>query len=106
MVKKDFFLYETKINKMKKVLLFEDVFGGFGGIEKVILNILKNASKDNFEFSLVVNHMASTEYLPYLTKANVKIYQLQNEFIHNPVKRHLIGFKAFDKFLSENKNGM
>ena len=88
---------------MKKVLLFEDVFGGFGGIEKVILNILKNASKDNFEFSLVVNHMASTEYLPYLTKANVKIYQLQNEFIHNPVKRHLIGFKAFDKFLSENK---
>ncbi|MCI1735282.1 MAG: glycosyltransferase [Bacilli bacterium] len=88
---------------MKEIALFEDVFGLFGGIEKVILNIIVHADSKEFHFSLVVNHMASDEYLPVLKQYNVTIYELEDTWIHNPIKRHLKGYRSFRKFLKNHK---
>ena len=88
---------------MKKVLLFEDVYGLYGGIERVINNIIANSDSSLFTFSLCINHMASFEYMPFLEEHHVKIYELQKYWEKNPIKRHHRGFKAFKKFVYENK---
>jgi glycosyltransferase involved in cell wall biosynthesis len=87
---------------MKSILLFEDVYGLFGGIEKVINNIIENADPEEFSFSLCVNHMASDEYLPFLKEHHVKIFELENYWEKNPIKRHLAGYKAFRVFLKSH----
>lgn len=86
---------------MKKIVLFEDVFGDFGGIEKVIITIISNLYT-KYEFELVVNSMISNEYLVELNKYNVKVKILQDTYIRNPIKRHLIGLKKFKKYLKSN----
>lgn len=87
---------------MKKIVLFEDVFGDFGGIEKVIITIVSNFF-GKYEFELVVNSIISKEYIDDLKKYNVHVVQLQKDYIRNPIKRHLEGFKKFKQYLKDNR---
>lgn len=88
---------------MKEILLFEDVFGLFGGIEKVISDIVADADEKEFHLSLYANHFISDEYLPFLNQHHVKVYQARNEYVENPAKRHLKGYRLFKTFLRNNK---
>ncbi len=87
---------------MKKIVLFEDVFGDFGGIEKVIITIVSTFF-GKYKFELVVNSIISKEYIDDLEKYNVNVVQLQKDYIRNPIKRHLVGFKKFKQYLKENR---
>ena len=88
---------------MKDIVFFEDVFGNFGGIEKVIVNIADRISKEKFHINLLVNKVISDEYREVLKQCNVTIHELQDEFIENPVKRHIRGLRMFDAYLRNRK---
>lgn len=88
---------------MQDIFLFEDVFGSFGGIEKVLVTIIGNLPKDKYKFHLIVNTFISDEYKKELVENEVEIIELQKEYIRNPFKRHLKGFRLFKKFL-RNRN--
>lgn len=87
---------------MKNIVFFEDVFGNFGGIEKMIVNITSELPKDKYHITLLLNKMISEEYRETLLNMGVDIVELQDEFIHNPIKRHLKGVKLFDKYIKEH----
>lgn len=88
---------------MQDIFLFEDVFGSFGGIEKVIVTIITKLPKDKYKFHLIVNSFVSDEYKKELLDNDVEIIQLQKNYIRNPIKRHLKGFRLFKRFL-RNRN--
>ncbi len=88
---------------MKEVYFFEDIFGNFGGIEKMIISIVQNINLEKYKVKLVVNKIISDEYLNILKQHNIKIIELQREYISNPILRHLIGAGKFKEFIKTVK---
>lgn len=86
----------------KEIVFFEDTFGLYGGIERFILNVLHNINLNKYTITIVVNSILSNEYIDELKTLGVEIVQLQNIYIRNPIKRHLIGFKKRKLYLKQH----
>lgn len=88
---------------MKKIILFTDIWDS-GGIENVIMNILRNSSKKQFKFELLVSQKMSNFYDEELKRMGYKIHIINRENKLFPLKRLYRNIKGIKNYLKDKKD--